>query len=111
VAARENLKREGIRACYFLQFGYPGEQWKDIQKDPFSLVRETRSGTTWGFPSRIRSPNTRFYGACQRTAWWRKQNWSDSEDLSVMVSRAPTPTGSTGQFVTRLHTEVESWKT
>lgn len=23
--ARENLKAEGIRACYFLQFGYPGE--------------------------------------------------------------------------------------
>src|SRR5436305_5756712 len=29
--ARQNLKEEGIRACYFLQFGYPGETWQDIQ--------------------------------------------------------------------------------
>jgi len=28
--ARENLRRQGIRACYFLQFGYPGETWDDI---------------------------------------------------------------------------------
>jgi len=28
--ARENLRREGIRACFFLQFGYPGETWDDI---------------------------------------------------------------------------------
>ena len=32
ISARENLKHEGIRTCYFLQLGYPGEQWKDIQK-------------------------------------------------------------------------------
>ena len=25
--ARENLRRHGIRACFFLQFGYPGEAW------------------------------------------------------------------------------------
>ena len=30
--ARESLRKEGIRACYFLQFGYPGENWQDIQK-------------------------------------------------------------------------------
>jgi anaerobic magnesium-protoporphyrin IX monomethyl ester cyclase len=39
--ARANLAREGIRACYFLQFGYPGETWEDIQQT-VALVRATR---------------------------------------------------------------------
>ena len=30
--ARENLRRHGIRACYFLQFGYPGETWAEIEQ-------------------------------------------------------------------------------
>jgi radical SAM superfamily enzyme YgiQ (UPF0313 family) len=25
--ARKGLREAGIRACYFLQFGYPGETW------------------------------------------------------------------------------------
>ncbi len=106
VAARENLKREGIRACYFLQFGYPGEQWKDIQKT-VSLVRETRPddvGISFSYPL----PNTRFYARVKEQLG-AKQNWSDSEDLSVMFK---------GTYTDRfyrairdaLHTEVESWK-
>ena len=39
--ARENLRNEGIRACYFLQFGYQGETWEDIQKT-VKLVQDTR---------------------------------------------------------------------
>src|SRR5262249_14801100 len=31
-SARENLKKNGIRACFFLQFGYPGETLRDIEK-------------------------------------------------------------------------------
>ena len=33
IAAREHLKREGIRACYFLQLGYPGEQWEGYSEN------------------------------------------------------------------------------
>ena len=40
-AARARLGDAGIRACYFLQFGYPGEQWEDIQQT-IALVRSTR---------------------------------------------------------------------
>ena len=29
--ARENLRRHGIRAGLFLQFGYLGEEWADIE--------------------------------------------------------------------------------
>src|SRR6185503_1455356 len=29
ITARHLLKGAGIRACYFLQFGYPGETWAE----------------------------------------------------------------------------------
>ena len=29
--AVDNLRRHGIRACLFLQFGYPGEEWPQIE--------------------------------------------------------------------------------
>jgi radical SAM superfamily enzyme YgiQ (UPF0313 family) len=32
IAARGLLKNAGIRACYFLQFGYPGETWTELQE-------------------------------------------------------------------------------
>jgi anaerobic magnesium-protoporphyrin IX monomethyl ester cyclase len=104
--AREYLKREGIRACYFLQLGYPGEQWEDIQKT-IALVRETRPddvGISFSYPL----PNTRFYTRVKQQLG-AKQNWSDSEDLCVMFK---------GTYTDRfyrairdaLHAEVESWK-
>src|SRR5207237_3574256 len=36
-----NLRKNGIRACFFVQFGYPGESWRDVQRT-IELVRETR---------------------------------------------------------------------
>ena len=57
--ARENLRRHGIRACYFLQFGYPGREWEDIEKT-IRLVRETRPddiGVSVSYPL----PSTRFH--------------------------------------------------
>jgi anaerobic magnesium-protoporphyrin IX monomethyl ester cyclase len=59
VRAAEQLKRHGIRTCYFLQLGYPGEQWKDIQKT-IALVRETRPddvGVSFSYPI----PNKSFF--------------------------------------------------
>jgi radical SAM superfamily enzyme YgiQ (UPF0313 family) len=58
-SARQHLRDEGIRACYFIQFGYPGENWGDVQKT-IALVRETRPddiGVSFSYPL----PNTRFY--------------------------------------------------
>jgi anaerobic magnesium-protoporphyrin IX monomethyl ester cyclase len=105
VTARENLRREGIRACYFLQLGYPGERWDDILRT-VRLVRETRPddiGVSVSYPL----PNTRFYERVQRDLG-RKRNWRDSEDLSVMFKGAYTD-----QFYRAvrdaLHYEVESW--
>lgn len=105
VTARDNLKREGIRACYFLQLGYPGEGWDDILQT-VRLVRETRPddiGVSVSYPL----PNTRFYERVQRDLG-RKRNWRDSEDLSVMFKGAYTD-----QFYRAvrdaLHHEVDSW--
>jgi anaerobic magnesium-protoporphyrin IX monomethyl ester cyclase len=105
VAARGHLKREGIRACYFLQLGYPGEQWEDIRKT-IALVRETRPnevGVSFSYPL----PNTRFYARVKEQLG-AKQNWSDSEDLCVMFKG--TYTDKLYRAVRdALHAEVEGW--
>jgi radical SAM superfamily enzyme YgiQ (UPF0313 family) len=105
VAARQHLKREGILACYFLQLGYPGEHWEDIQKT-IALVRETRPddiGVSFSYPL----PNTRFH-ARVREQLGAKQNWSDSEDLCVMFKGAYTDRLYRA-VRDALHVEVESW--
>lgn len=103
--ARENLGREGIRACFFLQFGYPGETWEDILKT-IALVRETRPddiGVSVSYPL----PGTKFYERV-REELGEKKNWVDSDDLSVMF------TGTyTNDFYRALrdalHAEVDMW--
>jgi anaerobic magnesium-protoporphyrin IX monomethyl ester cyclase len=106
ISATQHLKRESIRTCYFLQLGYPGEQWKDIQKT-VSLVRETRPddiGVSFSYPL----PNTRFYARVKEQLG-AKQNWSDSEDLCVMFKGAYTDRLYRA-VRDALHAEVESWK-
>ena len=105
VAATERLRAAGIRACYFLQFGYPGEGWKEVQQT-VSLVRATRPddiGVSVSYPL----PNTRFFEKVQAELG-RKRNWIDSDDLSVMFRAAYTD-----EFYhalrDALHAEVNSW--
>lgn len=104
--ARDNLRSEGIRACYFLQFGYQGETWEDIQKT-VSLVRNTRPddiGISVSYPL----PGTRFFDRVQ-SQLKDKTNWSDSEDLSMMFQGAYTD-----EFYRALHhalhAQVDSWE-
>jgi anaerobic magnesium-protoporphyrin IX monomethyl ester cyclase len=83
--ARENLRRHGIRAGFFLQFGYLGETWEDIQST-IRMVRETAPddiGVSVAYPL----PGTKFY---ERVAaeLGDKRNWSDSDDLSMMFHGA-----------------------
>jgi radical SAM superfamily enzyme YgiQ (UPF0313 family) len=106
ISAREHLKREGIRNCYFLQLGYPGEQWRDIQKT-IALVRETRPddvGISFSYPL----PNTRFYTRVKQQLG-AKQNWADSEDLCVMFKGTYTDKFYRA-IRDALHAEVESWQ-
>jgi anaerobic magnesium-protoporphyrin IX monomethyl ester cyclase len=103
--ARENLRENGIRACFFLQFGYPGETWSDIERT-IQMVRQTRPddlGISVSYPL----PGTKFYERV-REQLGEKTNWVDSEDLSMMFKGAYT-----SEFYRALHdalhAEVESW--
>lgn len=103
--ARENLKREGIRACYFLQFGYPGETWHDIQ-NTIRLVRDTRPddiGVSVSYPL----PGTKFFDHV-RAQLGEKTNWSDSEDLSMIFQGAYT-NDFYRALHDALHAQVDSW--
>jgi len=106
VAATGRLKAAGIRACYFLQFGYPGEGWKEIQQT-VSLVRATRPddiGVSVSYPM----PSTRFYAMVQAELG-RKRNWTDSDDLCVMFKAAYSD-GFYHALRDALHAEVDSWQ-
>jgi radical SAM superfamily enzyme YgiQ (UPF0313 family) len=104
--ARENLRNEGIRACYFLQFGYQGETWEDIERTA-TLVQDTRPddiGVSVSYPL----PGTKFFDRV-KAQLGDKTNWSDSEDLSMMFQGAYTD-----EFYRALHdalhAQVDSWK-
>jgi anaerobic magnesium-protoporphyrin IX monomethyl ester cyclase len=79
--ARENLRSHGIRACFFLQFGYPGETWTEIE-ETIRMVRDTRPddvGVSVSYPL----PGTRFHERVSAQLE-QKSNWSDSADLAMM---------------------------
>ena len=100
--ARENLRRHGIRACLFLQFGYPGEAWPEIEAT-IRMVRETEPddiGVSVSYPL----PGTKFYGsvAAQIAA---ASNWSDSADLA-MLFRGAYPSQFYRALTEALHLEV-----
>jgi anaerobic magnesium-protoporphyrin IX monomethyl ester cyclase len=83
--ARENLRRHGIRTCFFLQFGYPGETWAEIEQT-IRMVRETAPddvGVSISYPM----PGTKFYDLVA-SQLGTKKNWADSNDLSMMFQGA-----------------------
>ena len=106
VAARYRLADANIRACYFLQFGYPGETWEDIQQT-IAVVRNTRPddiGISFSYPL----PGTLFYERVQEQIG-AKRNWTDSDDLCVMF-RATYKDEFYKALRNALHAEVDSWK-
>jgi anaerobic magnesium-protoporphyrin IX monomethyl ester cyclase len=81
--ARARLKAAGIRACYFIQFGYPGETYADILAT-VQLVRDTlpdNIGVSVSYPL----PGTRFYDMV-RDQLGPKTHWEDSDDLAMMFA-------------------------
>ena len=82
------LKGEGIKVGFFLQFGYPGENWDDIEAT-LQLARELEPadiGVSVSYPL----PGTRFYERVQQQLG-AKQNWIDSNDLSTMYKATYAP--------------------
>ena len=105
-SARERLRDAGIRTCYFLQFGYPGESWQELQ-ETIKLVRDTKPddiGVSFSYPL----PGTPFYERVQAELGW-KRNWSDSDDLCILFKASHT-TEFYRAVRDALHAEVDSWQ-
>ncbi len=106
-AARERLATAGIRACYFLQFGYPGEGWAEIC-ETVHLVRHTRPddiGVSLSYPL----PGTGFFDRVQAQLG-RKRNWIDSDDLCT-IHIASYNDAFYHALRDALHAEVTAWYT
>jgi radical SAM superfamily enzyme YgiQ (UPF0313 family) len=106
VAARDRLGKAGIRACYFLQLGYPGERWAELQ-ETIDFVRSTRPddiGVSFSYPL----PGTVFYERVQAQLG-EKRNWTDSDDLCILFGAAYT-TELYRAVRDALHAEVDSWR-
>jgi radical SAM superfamily enzyme YgiQ (UPF0313 family) len=85
--ATHRLRTNGIRVCFFLQFGYPGETWEDVQLT-LKMVRECLPddiGISVSYPL----PGTKFFERVKLELGVR-QNWVDSNDLA-MLYRGPFP--------------------
>lgn len=106
IVARNLLSEAGIRACYFLQFGFPGETWTELQ-ETIAFVRETRPddiGISFSYPL----PGTVFYERVRKELG-QKRNWIDSDDLCIMF-RAAYDTDFYRAVRDALHAEVDSWR-
>ncbi|MGH9596893.1 MAG: B12-binding domain-containing radical SAM protein, partial [Edaphobacter sp.] len=90
---------------FFLQFGYPGETWTELQ-ETIALVRQLRPddvGISLSYPL----PGTIFYERV-RAQLGTKRNWTDSDDLCIMFKAAYT-TEFYRAVREALHAEVDSW--
>jgi anaerobic magnesium-protoporphyrin IX monomethyl ester cyclase len=106
ITARKRLKEVGIRACFFLQFGYPGETWTELQ-ETIAFVRKVRPddiGISFSYPL----PGTVLYERV-RMELGPKRNWTDSDDLCIMF-HAAYKTEFYRAVREALHAEVTSWQ-
>jgi radical SAM superfamily enzyme YgiQ (UPF0313 family) len=86
-AARQ-LRHAGIEVGLFLQFGYPSEEWDDVEAT-LALVRDIAPddiGISVSYPL----PGTKFYERV-RAELGPKQNWFDSNDLAMLYRATYEP--------------------
>ncbi|MHA4806585.1 B12-binding domain-containing radical SAM protein [Flavitalea flava] len=92
------LRKHGIRASFFIQFGYPGETKEDIRQTIrmiHSLLPDSL-GISVSYPL----PGTVFYERVKADLG-EKTNWTDSDELKVMFHNTYTPA-----FYKQLHSYV-----
>jgi anaerobic magnesium-protoporphyrin IX monomethyl ester cyclase len=86
--ALRRLRGQGVRVGLFLQFGYAGEGWPDVQATR-SLVRELLPddiGVSVSYPL----PGTRYYERMSARLG-EKRNWVESNDLDPLVPGTFSP--------------------
>ncbi len=99
--ARKRLKDAGVRAGFFLQFGYPGETREDIEAT-LQMVRDLMPddiGMSVSYPL----PGTPFYERVEHQLGTQR-NWYDSSDMAMMY-QGPYQTEFYRQLHTVLHKE------
>ncbi|MEE8584231.1 MAG: radical SAM protein, partial [Acidobacteriota bacterium] len=93
--ATRQLQQAGIEVGHFLQFGYPGEGWREIG-ETVRMLRRSRPdeiGISVSYPL----PGTKFFQRVQ-AQMGDQRNWRDGNDLA-MLYRGPFST----RFYRRLH--------
>lgn len=86
--ARQLLQSFGIKACFFIQYGYPGENANDIKKT-IKLIKETTPddiGISVSYPL----PGTLFYDRV-KSQLKEKTNWTDSDELALLFKNTYEP--------------------
>ena len=75
------LRQHGIRAAWFLQLGYPGEEWAEIvaTRDLVRTERPDDVGVSVAYPL----PGTLFYERV-RGQLGEKTHWKDSDELAML---------------------------
>jgi anaerobic magnesium-protoporphyrin IX monomethyl ester cyclase len=102
--ACENLRRNDIRIGLFLQFGYPGETWDDIEST-IRMVRAAKPddvGVSVTYPL----PGTKLHQLVS-SELGKKTNWTESGDLSMMF-RGTFSTGLYRALASAIHLEVRN---
>lgn len=96
--ARKTLSNFGVKAGFFLQFGYPGEEIEDIRKtiQMMMTLMPDDIGVSISYPL----PGTKFYENVKEDLK-NKSNWSDSDDLALMYHGT-----FSAEFYRRLHRYV-----
>lgn len=96
--ARTLLAKHGVRACFFLQFGYLGETEEDVQRTIAMLERLMPDdiGISVSYPL----PGTGFHEKV-KDQLGGKRNWSDSDDLAMLFAQQQRPA-----YYKRLHRYV-----
>ncbi len=105
-AAAEQLHTHDVNVAFFLQFGYPGETFADIEKT-LQMVRDCRPddiGISVSYPL----PGTKFHESV-KAELRDKQNWTDSADLD-MLYHGPFSTAFYRHLHTVVHTEYRARK-
>ena len=94
------IKKYGMKPCFFIQFGYPGETKEDIEKTikMISTLVPYNIGISVSYPL----PGTKFYEKIQ-SELKDKTNWTDSDELALMFHNTYPP-----KFYKQLHRYVHA---
>ncbi|MEO6866342.1 MAG: radical SAM protein [Gemmatimonadaceae bacterium] len=80
-SATRALKTHGIRACWFIQLGYPSETWEDVvmTRDVIRDEQPDDIGVSVAYPL----PGTKFYESV-RSRLGAQQNWEHTGELAML---------------------------